>query len=78
MDKMKFDEITWQEFDDDDFTAYLGDYTLRVEQMSKHHWWFCVYHKDERIFINYESAYRKGHAQELAILYCKAHYYENK
>ena len=30
--------------DDDNFIAKNGKYTLRVEQMSKKYWWWCVYY----------------------------------
>ena len=33
----------------DDFTAIVGDYTLRAEQMDRNYWWWCVYYKDDRI-----------------------------
>ena len=33
----------------DDYTARIGDYTLRVEQMNRKRWWWCVYYKTDQV-----------------------------
>lgn len=34
---------------DDDFTAFIGDYCLRVEQMDDKVWWWRTYYKNDTI-----------------------------
>ena len=42
--------INWRSNkDEDDFTARVGDYVLRVEQMDRYYWWWCIYHEDRQI-----------------------------
>jgi hypothetical protein len=38
--------VEWENIGKDDFTFRFADYCLRVEQMDKRHWWWCVYFKD--------------------------------
>ena len=46
---MKLPEVIWENIDDDDFVFKHGDYTLRVEQMRKKYWWWCVSFDKEEI-----------------------------
>lgn len=39
--------VAWDKIADDDFVFRFGDYCLRVEQMNKRYWWWCVYYKDD-------------------------------
>lgn len=39
--------VAWDAIADDDFVFRFGDYCLRVEQMNKRYWWWCVYYKDD-------------------------------
>lgn len=34
---------------DNDLTANIDEFTLRVEQMGEQYFWWCVYYKDELI-----------------------------
>lgn len=43
------DNFPWVSNSDDDFICKIDDYTFRVEQMDKGHWWWRVYFKDEPI-----------------------------
>lgn len=45
--------IQWQSNDIDDFIFRHENYCLRVEQMDKKYWWWCVYYnKDILVFDN--------------------------
>lgn len=39
--------VAWDKIADDDFVFRFGDYCLRVEQMNKDYWWWCVYYIDD-------------------------------
>lgn len=41
--------VAWEEIgkQKDDFIFRYGDYCLRVEQMNKRYWWWCVYYKHD-------------------------------
>ena len=39
--------VAWEAIADDDFVFRFGDYCLRVEQMNKRYWWWCVYYNDD-------------------------------
>jgi hypothetical protein len=48
---MTLPEITWTG-SNDDFTAICGEYILRVEQMERKMWWYCVYFQGFQISIH--------------------------
>jgi hypothetical protein len=41
-------KIKWVKIGDNDFKYIEGDYILRIEQMAKNSWWYCLYYKDEQ------------------------------
>jgi hypothetical protein len=51
---------------EEDLTCIIDDYTLRVEQMDKGLWWWCVYYKDEQLYQNRNTANSKYRAIGLA------------
>lgn len=57
----------------DDLTAIHDNYTLRVEQMDKNKWWWCVYFNDERIADDESLAKTKKQAKMKAIWAMKRH-----
>ena len=42
-------EFPWKAIKEDDFICIIDDYTFRVEQMDKGHWWWRVYYQGEPI-----------------------------
>lgn len=47
--KFANEQFPWRHVDLDDFICKIDDYTFRVEQMDKGHWWWRVYYKDKPI-----------------------------
>lgn len=46
--------IKWKQTGDDpnDLIAKFGDYCLRVEQMGKRRFWWCLYYQSEQIIAD--------------------------
>ena len=61
--KIKWDPVGEEA---DDFFAKSGKYTLRVEQMSKKRWWWCVYLGDNSIAFDDPQATTQKEAKLLA------------
>lgn len=51
-------EVKWETIAKNDFKASVGDYFLRVEQMDRNSWWWCVW------LLNKEIGYGIGVASE--------------
>ncbi len=64
-------EFPWEAISDDEFICKIDDYTLRVEQMDKGHWWWRVYFKDEPIL---EKTNEFSSSKYRAIGYCEGLY----
>lgn len=62
--------VAWEEIgkQKDDFVFRYGDYCLRVEQMNKKYWWWCVYYKDGYADFDNPSARTELEAKLLAEL----------
>jgi len=58
--------VVWDIIADDDFVYRIGDYCLRVEQMDRKYWWWCVYYKDETIAFDDVRATTELEAKLLA------------
>jgi len=50
---MKIPVVEWENIADDDFVYSYNKYMLRVEQMNKHHWWWCVYRDEGKKGLKY-------------------------
>ena len=65
------EEFPWEANSDDDFICKIEEYTLRVEQMDKGHWWWRVYYKDDAI---HERTNEFSNSKYRAIGYCEGLY----
>ena len=65
--KIEMKNVKWEALDDDDFIYREGDYTLRVEQMHKKIWWWCVYWLEDTV-AEYPNVKTKREAKYLAEL----------
>jgi len=55
-------EFNWSCICDDDYSAQVGDFTLRAEKMGRRSWWWCVYHGNETIAsaVNLSRTFKNG------------------
>lgn len=65
------DEFPWEANSDDDFICKIDDYTFRVEQMDRGHWWWRVYYKGDAIP---EITNEFSNSKYKAIGYCEGLY----
>ena len=47
--------VAWEAIDKDDFVFRKNNYCLRVEQMDKKVWWWCVYKGKNEIGSSWDS-----------------------
>jgi hypothetical protein len=71
---MTVPSIIWKNIDDDDFICRIGNYCLRVEQMDKKYWWWCVYWYKDEIAFDEPNAKTEKEAKLLAELYFIRHF----
>ena len=60
--------VAWVAIADDDFVFRKGKYSLRVEQMDKKYWWWCVYYGKEYAGFDKPRAKTETEAKLLAEL----------
>lgn len=68
--------VVWNNISDDDFVFRYRNYCLRVEQMNKRDWWWCVYYKDNPVGLVGPNAKTELEAKLLAEI-CFVHHFLN-
>lgn len=61
----------------DDFIAVCGDYILRAERMQSRIWWWCVYHKEDRIADSSYEDSMHGRTESEAKVYAETKYFKH-
>ena len=69
--------VAWDKIADDDFVFRFGDYCLRVEQMNKRYWWWCVYYKDDYAGFDEQKAKTELEAKLLSEIYFVRHWFSH-
>lgn len=55
---LKRKDLIWKKIGENDFICERGHYTLRVEQMDKNYWWWCVYSSGNEVDSSWYDQYK--------------------